>query len=137
MSVLFSPYALRSMKLPNRIVISPMCQYSAERGEATAWHMIHLGSLALSGAGLLIIEATGVSVVIKNNVMTTYHYAGTCRMGKAGDRDAVVDEQLRARGILGLRIADASTIPSVPVSAMNAPSMLLGYRASRFIIEGP
>jgi len=46
--------------LPNRIVISPMCQYSAERGEATDWHMIHLGHLALSGAGLLCIEATAV-----------------------------------------------------------------------------
>lgn len=60
MSNLFSPYTLRSVKLPNRIVISPMCQYSAERGEATAWHMIHLGSLALSGAGMLCLEATAV-----------------------------------------------------------------------------
>ncbi len=60
MSALFSPYTLRSVKLPNRIVISPMCQYSAERGEATAWHMIHLGSLALSGAGMLCLEATAV-----------------------------------------------------------------------------
>jgi 2,4-dienoyl-CoA reductase-like NADH-dependent reductase (Old Yellow Enzyme family) len=56
MSALFSPYTLRSVKLPNRIVISPMCQYSAERGEATAWHMIHLGSLALSGAGMLCLD---------------------------------------------------------------------------------
>ena len=60
MSALFSPLTLRSVTLPNRIVVSPMCQYSAERGEATAWHMIHLGSLALSGAGLLCIEATAV-----------------------------------------------------------------------------
>ncbi|MDQ7978988.1 NADH:flavin oxidoreductase/NADH oxidase [Paraburkholderia sp. SARCC-3016] len=60
MSALFSPLTLRSVTLPNRIVVSPMCQYSAERGEATAWHMIHLGHLALSGAGLLIIEATAV-----------------------------------------------------------------------------
>jgi 2,4-dienoyl-CoA reductase-like NADH-dependent reductase (Old Yellow Enzyme family) len=60
MSALFSPYTLRDVKLPNRIVISPMCQYSAERGEATAWHMIHLGHLALSGAGMLCLEATAV-----------------------------------------------------------------------------
>jgi 2,4-dienoyl-CoA reductase-like NADH-dependent reductase (Old Yellow Enzyme family) len=60
MSALFSPYTLRGMNLPNRIVISPMCQYSAERGEATAWHMIHLGHLALSGAGMLCLEATAV-----------------------------------------------------------------------------
>ena len=60
MSQLFSPYSLRSLTLPNRIVISPMCQYSADNGAATAWHMIHLGHLALSGAGMLIIEATAV-----------------------------------------------------------------------------
>ncbi|KUZ13340.1 oxidoreductase [Burkholderia diffusa] len=60
MTALFSPLTLRGVTLPNRIVISPMCQYSAERGEATDWHMIHLGHLALSGAGLLCIEATAV-----------------------------------------------------------------------------
>jgi len=60
MSSLFSPLALRGVTLPNRIVISPMCQYSAEDGAATAWHMMHLGSMALSGAGLLCIEATAV-----------------------------------------------------------------------------
>lgn len=60
MTALFSPFTLRGVTLPNRIVISPMCQYSAERGEATDWHMIHLGHLALSGAGLLCIEATAV-----------------------------------------------------------------------------
>ncbi len=60
MSALFSPHTLRNLTLKNRIVISPMCQYSAENGRATDWHMIHLGHLALSGAGLLIIEATAV-----------------------------------------------------------------------------
>lgn len=60
MSVLFSPTKLRDLALRNRIVIAPMCQYSAENGCATAWHMIHLGNLALSGAGMLCIEATAV-----------------------------------------------------------------------------
>ena len=60
MSVLFSPIALGPLPLRNRIVIAPMCQYSAEAGNATDWHMVHLGRLALSGAGLLIIEATAV-----------------------------------------------------------------------------
>lgn len=60
MSVLFSPSTLRGLTLSNRIVISPMCQYSAQGGKATAWHMIHLGNLALSGAGMLITEATAV-----------------------------------------------------------------------------
>ncbi len=60
-SPLFSPYALGALELRNRIVIAPMCQYSAEDGKATDWHTIHLGQLALSGAALLFIEATGVS----------------------------------------------------------------------------
>jgi 2,4-dienoyl-CoA reductase-like NADH-dependent reductase (Old Yellow Enzyme family) len=60
MSALFSPISLRGLTLRNRIVISPMCQYSAVDGAAQPWHMIHLGSLALSGAGMLTIEATAV-----------------------------------------------------------------------------
>jgi len=60
MSILFSAQSLRSVVIPNRIVVSPMCQYSAEQGAASDWHRMHLGTLALSGAGLLILEATAV-----------------------------------------------------------------------------
>jgi len=60
MPALFEPISLRDLTLRNRIIVSPMCQYSAEDGKATAWHMIHLGHLALSGAGMLAIEATAV-----------------------------------------------------------------------------
>jgi len=63
MSLLFSATKLGQLSLENRIVIAPMCQYSAEEGQATAWHRIHLGQLALSGAGLLIIEATAVEAI--------------------------------------------------------------------------
>jgi len=63
MSALFSPYTLGALPLRNRIVIAPMCQYSAEHGNAGDWHMIHLGQLALSGAGLMIIEATAVEEI--------------------------------------------------------------------------
>jgi 2,4-dienoyl-CoA reductase-like NADH-dependent reductase (Old Yellow Enzyme family) len=59
-SHLFQPITINGLRLENRIVIPPMCQYSAEEGSATDWHMIHLGHLALSGAGLLILEATAV-----------------------------------------------------------------------------
>ncbi|MFD1198104.1 NADH:flavin oxidoreductase/NADH oxidase [Brucella gallinifaecis] len=58
---LFSPINIGALKLSNRIVIAPMCQYSAENGETTDWHLMHLGNLALSGAGLLTIEATAVA----------------------------------------------------------------------------
>jgi 2,4-dienoyl-CoA reductase-like NADH-dependent reductase (Old Yellow Enzyme family) len=61
MSKLFSPIALGPLQLENRIVIAPMCQYSADEGKATDWHMIHLGHMALSGAGILILEATAVT----------------------------------------------------------------------------
>lgn len=61
MSKLFSPITLGKQTLSNRIVIAPMCQYSAVEGQATDWHLIHLGHLALSGAGLLYIEATAVT----------------------------------------------------------------------------
>jgi 2,4-dienoyl-CoA reductase-like NADH-dependent reductase (Old Yellow Enzyme family) len=60
-SALFTPLEVGSLKLANRIVIAPMCQYSAEDGNMTDWHTIHLGHLALSGASLLTIEATAVT----------------------------------------------------------------------------
>ena len=63
MSQLFTPITIGPLKLANRIVIAPMCQYSAEDGATTDWHTIHLGHMALSGAGLLIIEATGVEPI--------------------------------------------------------------------------
>ncbi len=60
-SHLFTPLRVANLTLDNRIVIAPMCQYSAVDGCMTDWHVIHLGHLALSGAGLLTIEATAVS----------------------------------------------------------------------------
>ena len=62
MSQLFQPLRFGTFELPNRIVIAPMCQYSATTdGSASDWHMIHLGHLALSGAAMMILEATAVS----------------------------------------------------------------------------
>jgi 2,4-dienoyl-CoA reductase-like NADH-dependent reductase (Old Yellow Enzyme family) len=58
--VLFSPGHVRGLELANRIVIAPMCQYSAVDGRMNDWHLIHLGQLAISGAALLTIEATAV-----------------------------------------------------------------------------
>ena len=59
-STLFTPITLGPLTLPNRIMISPMCQYSAQEGNAGDWHVTHLGSLAISGAGLLCLEASAV-----------------------------------------------------------------------------
>ncbi|UCH29123.1 MAG: GMC family oxidoreductase [Myxococcales bacterium] len=78
------------------------------------------------------VQADGaIANYVRKNTITTYHFAGSCRMGgSAGD---AVDTELRLRGVRGLRVADASVIPWTPVSALNAPSMLVGYRAAKLL----
>lgn len=61
MSILFSPLILRSITFRNRIFVSPMCQYSSHDGLPADWHLVHLGSRAVGGAGLVVVEATAVS----------------------------------------------------------------------------
>jgi len=70
---------------------------------------------------------------IRGNAITTFHYCGTCSMGEQEDKP--VDAQLRLKGFKNIRIADASVFPVVPVSALNAPSMMVGYRVAEFILE--
>lgn len=81
--------------------------------------------------GTRVKSDQAIAKYVQKNTITTYHFAGTCSMGT---REAqAVDPQLRLRGVTGLRVADASTIPWTPVSALNAPSMLIGYRAAQLI----
>src|SRR6476619_8185181 len=63
MSALFTSIKLRELKLQNRIMVAPMCQYSADNGSANDWHFTHINSLALSGAAMFCIEATGVEAI--------------------------------------------------------------------------
>jgi 2,4-dienoyl-CoA reductase-like NADH-dependent reductase (Old Yellow Enzyme family) len=63
MSALFSPIQLRGLALPNRIMVAPMCQYSADDGAANDWHFTHINTMALSGAALFCIEATHVEAI--------------------------------------------------------------------------
>jgi len=58
---LFDPIKIREILVKNRVFVSPMCQYSSDEGKPTAWHLVHLGSRAVGGAGLIIVEATSVS----------------------------------------------------------------------------
>lgn len=60
-AALFTPLQIGPLGIANRVIVAPMCQYSAQEGCANDWHRIHLGSMALSGAGLVTLEATGVS----------------------------------------------------------------------------
>ena len=61
-SRLFSPISLADVELRNRIIVSPMCQYSADAECATDWHLMHLGQFAVSGVGLILTEAVGVEM---------------------------------------------------------------------------
>src|SRR6266481_4818144 len=60
MAHLFDPLSIRDLTLANRVVVSPMCQYSSTDGYASDWHLVHLGSRAVAGAGLVMTEATAV-----------------------------------------------------------------------------
>ena len=71
----------------------------------------------------------------RSNAQTTYHVVGTCKMGPEHDRMAVVDDQLRVRGIEGLRVIDASIMPTVPSGNTNAPTIMVAERGSDLIKE--
>jgi 2,4-dienoyl-CoA reductase-like NADH-dependent reductase (Old Yellow Enzyme family) len=96
---LFSPFSLRELQLANRIVVSPMCQYSAIDGAATDWHTIHWGQLLQSGAGMFTIEATAVSAI------------GRITYGCLGLYDDACEQALGR----GLEIARANA-PAMPVA---------------------
>ncbi len=92
------------------------------------------GSVELQPAplGVGVSDDAAIGRWVANNAITTFHFAGTCRMGH--DANAPVDPHtLRVRGLANVRVADASVVPWTPVSAMNAPSMLVGHRAATAI----
>ena len=89
------------------------------------------GSRPLS-AGARNISGNKLWKWVSASTMTTFHFCGSCRMGD--DAASPVDSQLRVKGLANVRVADASVIPEIPVSALNAPSMLIGYRAADFIL---
>lgn len=103
-SALFSPFTLRGVTLPNRIVVSPMCQYVAEHGSATDWHLMHLGQFAMGAAGLLFTEATAVSAEgrITHGCLGLYSDANEAALGR-------VVQFCRRHGVavLGIQLAHA------------------------------
>ena len=82
-SRLFSPITLRGLTVPNRIAVAPMCQYSAQDGVPNDWHLVHLGSFAQSGPGLIIAEATGVEPQGRITPACTGLYSDACEEGFA------------------------------------------------------
>ncbi|GGU68898.1 NADH:flavin oxidoreductase/NADH oxidase [Lentzea flava] len=101
MSLLFSPLTLRSVTLPNRIAVSPMCQYSATDGVPNDWHLVHLGSRAVGGAGLVIAEATAVEP-----------------RGRISPEDVGIwnDEQVRAWQRITAFIKDQGSVPGIQLA---------------------
>ena len=111
-SNLFSPIKLRSLELENRIVVAPMCQYSAIDGTMTDWHLMHLGQFAVSGNGLVIVEATGVEA------------AGRITLGCTGlwsdENEAAMERVIRffrdyGSAKIGIQLAHAGRKASVDV----------------------
>ena len=131
-SALFAPLQMRGLTLPNRIVVSPMCQYMAEQGCATDWHLMHLGQFAMGAAGLLILEATHVSAIgrITHRCLGLY----------SDDNEATLKRVLdfcRQYGVtkFGIQLAHAGRKGSVHPPAAGSkdagPTSIRGRRPSR------
>ena len=101
MSALFEPLQLRDVTLRNRIAVSPMCQYSAEGGVPTDWHLVHLGSRAVGGAGLVIAEASAVSAEGRIS---------------PGDTGIWSDEQAEAWARLARFVAEQGAVPGIQLA---------------------
>ena len=101
MSHLFSPLKIRDIELKNRITVSPMCQYSSKNGFPTDWHLVHLGSYAVGGAGLILTEATAV-----------------CPEGRISPDDAGIwnDEQANAYKKITAFIKSQNSIPGIQLA---------------------
>jgi 5-(hydroxymethyl)furfural/furfural oxidase len=81
----------------------------------------------------LVKDDAALAEHIRDNIAGQFHVAGTCRMGAASDRQAVVDSEGRVRGIAGLRVVDASIMPTVPRGNTNIPTIMLAEKISTAI----
>ena len=87
------------------------------------------------GAGIADSDTAGLLDWARRTAVTIYHPTGTCKMGHASDKTAVVDSQLRVHGIKGLRIADCSVMPIIPSGNTNAPAIMVGEKAADMILH--
>ncbi|MEJ2117479.1 MAG: oxidoreductase, partial [Alphaproteobacteria bacterium] len=129
---LFEPFTLRNIELANRIVVAPMCQYSAVDGEPQPWHYQHYGAMAVSWPGLTVIEATGV--------LPEGRISDSCLglwddVTEAAMADLVATLKSYAPGAIGLQLNHAgrkggftkpwmSTVPATPHWKVWAPSAI-------------
>ncbi len=123
---LFTPLKLRGLVLDNRVVVSPMCQYSAHDGLVNDWHLVHLGSRAIGGAGLVLTEMTDVSPEGR----ISPGCAGLWNEGHAAAWKRIVDfVHGNSRAKIGVQLAHAGRKGSMPVSWQSQPGEGLGARA--------
>jgi anthraniloyl-CoA monooxygenase len=134
---LFAPFTLRDMTLDNRVVVSPMCQYSATDGVPDDWHLVHLGSRALGGAGLVITEMTNVSPEGR----ITHGCAGLWNDVQATAWQRIVDfVKARSTARIGIQLAHAGRKASwgkpwegdQPLTREQAPWQALGPSAQAY-----
>lgn len=85
--------------------------------------------------GASAVSDDRIEAYVRQATTTTYHPVGTCKMGPADDPMAVVDARLRVHGIEGLRVADASIMPNIIGGNTNAPAMMIGEQAARFMLR--
>ena len=139
----FTPFRARKVELANRIVVSPMCQYSAEDGAVNDWHLVHLGSRAVGGAGLVIAEMTNVAPEGRITL-------GCAGMYRPAHRDAwkrIVDfVHAHSRAKIGIQLAHAGRKGSMhhpwqgedrPLSAAEGAWTILGPSAEPFRADWP
>ncbi|MDY7108826.1 MAG: NADH:flavin oxidoreductase/NADH oxidase [Planctomycetota bacterium] len=143
MADLFTPLELRGITLRNRIAMSPMCQYSSEDGFATDWHLVHHGSRAVGGAGLLIAEATGIEPRgrITPNCLGIWkddHLPALRRLTNfVRENGAVPGIQLAHAGVKASRYRPFHPTPNKFVPIEKGGWMPVGPTARRFGRDGP
>lgn len=143
MSNLFTKLEIRGVTLRNRIVMSPMCQYSCEDGVATDWHLAHYGSRAVGGVGLIIVEATGVEArgrITPNclGIWKDEHVAPLRRVTEfITARGAVPGIQLAHAGVKASRYRPFHPTPNAFVPLDAGGWMPVGPTAKRFGRDGP
>jgi choline dehydrogenase len=86
--------------------------------------------------GADVQDAEGIDAFVRRKAESIYHPVGTCRMGRDDDPMAVLDPQLRVRGVAGLRVVDASVMPRLVGGNTNAPTMMIAERAAELITAG-
>lgn len=107
--MLFQPLQIRDLTLKNRVVIAPMCQYSAVDGLLNDWHFVHLSQFAMGGAGLIIVEATGV----EKRGRITHGCSGIWSDAHIGPLKRIVDSVHRHGAKIGLQLAHAGRKASI------------------------